>query len=577
MANNAVLEYLDLICSTKYSTKHNFFSNKKSFAPIIPTSNPASAVPRTPPSRHNSSRSDSIVDFISTSPVSSSPEGIGIQELPIHLILKDIYAAAASNNAKYFEPLILHYWQLQRLLEILRCNTKILSLSANQYTNKTDITKLHKEISATHPDMRHILRAKEKEIEALERSNIDIQNELDGEILALRNGQRPQDKENIQAVLVLSTLLNVVFRQGMSVPLISDQFRLEAQQHECKNLLKENCGIEFDESELAYAELFGVHHTVQTEKTVPERIQSEFRDDWAWFMGTEQTDPMGRALATARYYVSRVLGTQAGHALWNHPRLGGTRSRRLMAFLEPYLKSEAYTAFFKTIDPFMRFVLSYVNWLFFIPRLSLHLSLLGHHLFNYTQLADLERNVPFLTRFRAHWTRFGFEFIIDSYWFLNGLKLCFWLPGGALSPQGIILSLIIQCLDLFCSVARAVVELRRLSNMASDLNAIEPNLALKSDNDKRFRFEAFALGYMVFHFSVLLMSLCLTLPSMAAISLALPVVGGTCAVLMTILTFYMQDYWIQQRARKFECKPKPLNIEENLKHLPSSRYSHVFA
>lgn len=566
MINNAVLGYVDLICRTKYSTKHTFF-NKKSFDPItvLPNSTSSSTIYKTPPRRQNSNARDSVDLFIEIG--SGSPESI--QELPIHLILKDIYAAMSDHDTTYFEPMILHYWQLQRLLEILRCNTPLLALPAAQRSNNVKIEQIRKEIgNSTHPDIR---RRKEIEIQNLERANERIREEIVQEELAIKNNQRSQDKENLQAVLVLSTLLNIVYREGMSVPLLSDQFRLEAQQHEARHLLTEHYGIVFEETEQAFVELFSVHHTVQTVKTVPERIVSELKDDWAWLKSQVPTSLDDETLLErARYYVSRVLGVQMGHAFYNHLRLGGTRARRLLAFLEPFLKNETYTAFFKTVDPYMRFVLSYLNWMFFIPRLSLHLSLLSHHLFNKSQLQPLEGKLPLLSRFRAHWTRFGFEFVIDSYWFLNGLKVCFWLPGGALSPQGIFLSLTIQVLDLFCSIVRAVVELRRLSNMAADLNNLEPNLALTKDIDKRFWFEAFALGYMIFHFSVLMISLCLTLPAMAAISTMLPVIGGTCAVLVTVLTYHMQNYFVRRRESEFECRPKPIMIDEKLRRLPSA-------
>ena len=146
---------------------------------------------------------------------------------------------------------------------------------------------------------------------------------------------------------------------------------------------------------------------------------------------------------------------------------------------------------------------------------------MGHHLLNDSKLEPLERKFSLWVRFRAHWTRFWFEFINDIYWILNGLKLCFWLPGGALSPQGIFLSFTVQSLDLFCSIVRAGIELSRLHKMASDLEKLQPNNALIADANKRFWFEALFLGYMVFHFSVLVLCLWLTLPSVASVSFGL--------------------------------------------------------
>ena len=47
--------------------------------------------------------------------------------------------------------------------------------------------------------------------------------------------------------------------------MLCDQFRLEAQQHECKALLN-TCGIEFDLTDEAFSELFSEHHAVVTVK-----------------------------------------------------------------------------------------------------------------------------------------------------------------------------------------------------------------------------------------------------------------------------------------------------------------------
>lgn len=564
---NVVLKYIDLICSTRYSNKHSFFSTQKSFKSLDPS-------PRSITSMSN----DSPVDI-------GSESSNQAQDLPIHEILKDIYVAVKSNNTEYFEPMILHYWQLQRLLEILRCNTQVLFLPAQQRINNAKINQLREDIrQGLHPD---ICRAKEQTIQRLEQENVDIQTQLEVEKEALRQHKHPQDQDNIQAVLVLSTLLKIIYRKGMSVPLLSDQFQLEEQQHECRELLSEYCDIVFDQTEIEFSTLFAVEPKVieQRVPTILERISSELISDWAWVRGrvsAENEDDL--RLKTEKYYVSRVLGAQTFHAFYNHFRLGGTRSRRLLTFLEPFFHNETYTALFKTVDPYLGFILNYFNWIFFVPRLSLNLSLLAHHLLNDAQLDPMERKLSRWTRFRAHWTRFWFELINDSYWILGALKICFWLPAGAMSAQGILLSLTIQFLDLFCSVIRAGVELYRLYKMADDLKALEPNHGLANDVNKRFWFETLALGYMVFHFSILLMSLCLTLPSMAMISTALPVVGAVCSVMMTVITFYMQAYFARRRETEFECKLEPLDNNSGSTHSPSgnkntltSRNSHTFA
>ena len=214
MANNAVLEYLNLICETKHSTKHHFFADKKSFdAPHGVATLAGRRIPVSSDIRmQRASFSIDEGDFVNSSPIDLASISPTIEQvLPIHDILKDIYQADLEGNVAYFEPLLLHYWQLQRLLEMVRCNTKLLALPANLRTNLSKIEQLRAEITRdTHPDTR---RAKERAISDLERSNLRIQEEINLEKTALKNGERLQDQENIQAVLVLATLLNVILSQ----------------------------------------------------------------------------------------------------------------------------------------------------------------------------------------------------------------------------------------------------------------------------------------------------------------------------------------------------------------------------
>lgn len=575
MSDNAILGYLDLVWRVRNTTKRSFLDQKKSFnlpKTSIASSSSAEAMFQTPPRGIQPNRSSSSTGFNMT-PIdlnNASPDQTK-NDLPIHDILLEIQTAVLGADAEFFEPFILHHWQLQRLLDMIRCNTKLLSLPTIQRANSAKIHSLRLEVSKEGLSPEKIQNL-EKQLQEIEGKNQAIIAEIAAEKAALEAGNRPQDQESIQAALVLSTLLNVVFRDGMSVPLLSDQLRLEAQQFECRELLSQYCNINFDDR---FIDIFARHPSVQTSGTVPERIKQEFKYLFAWlfddgsFFGIGVAD---RMLAAMKHFVARVLGIQAFHGFYNHLRLGITRFRRLLAFLEPFLKNSMYTAVFKTVDPYMRAVLAYVNWMFFIPRLSLNLYLLFHHLNNVDNLEPLEKNVDPGIRFRAHWTRFWFEVFTDIYWILIGLKVCFALPGGALSPVGIFMSLTVQLLDLVHSILRAAIELYRLYKMALDLDGLGANLSFKESVNKRIRFEMLALGYMIFHFSVLMLCLCLTLPSMSAVSLMLPVIGGIGAVLITCMTYYMQNYFNQRRQNEFE--PKPPAMPENdsdVMRMPSMR------
>lgn len=514
MTNNVVLRYLDLIFCTRDTSIYSFFKQKKSFHAEVPV--------------------DPSLD------------------LPIQAILLGIHDAADLGNAKFFEPFILHYWQLVRLLDSVRCNTPLLqqhaAFQATIKTNSVQIKALH---AMLRREARGFQRGQiQRKIYKLIEANRNIQIKIAQDQTAMRDN--PQFKENIQTVLVLTTLLNVIFRHGMSAPLLSDQLRLQAQKNECREWLYHSYNISFDSRFLG---VFAQNPFIQTHSTVAKRLWDELEYDLSSAVGGSAFRAL-RPVDHAIHYASRVQGTQDYHIFYNHFRLGATRARRLFVFIEPYWQNESYTAVFKTIDPYVRATLGFVNWMFFIPRLSLNFSLLYHHLFNTEKLSLLERKLDWKIRLRAHWTRFWFEIISDCYWVLAGLKMCFWLSGGAFSPEGILLSLIVQFLDLFCSIIRASIELYRLYKMSSDLESLDCDISLKKDLDQRFWFETFALGYTVCHFGVLMISLCLTLPSMASVSLALPVIGAVCAMMMTVITYHMNGYFQHRRQTVFEPKPE---------------------
>ncbi|MBP6918082.1 MAG: hypothetical protein KBB94_04130 [Legionellaceae bacterium] len=569
MANNAVLGYLDLVWRDRKSTGVSFFEQNKSFAPAASASVPTQlAQASQSPPRMGLSRLSSSSFSISPIHFTDSPPQQSYANLPIHTILLALQVAENGEDADFFEPFVLHYWQLQRLLDVMRCSTPILALPATQRANLAKIKTLDGEIRAEQsPDKRRAMESRVRELELINRT---LHDKVQAERTEMAQGRRPEDLENVQAVLVLSRLLNICFRKGMSVALLSDQLRLDAQQIEYRELLNE-CGITFDDN--IFIDTFIQHDSVQTQATVLSRIGTELSEDIAWAFGDSDIPDPGTpagALALAQYYVSRVMGTQDFHTFYTHVRLGLTRLRRELAFLEPHLQNKTYSHLFKAADPYMRAVLSYVNWLFFIPRLSLNFSLLTYHGLGLGQLEPLERKLDWSVRLQAHWKRCWVEVIPDLYWIAVGLKVCFWLPGGVLTPLGIALSVTVQALDLLTSILRAGIELHRLYEMAYNLDQLHCPRKIQDEMEKRFWFEAFALAYMVFHFSILMVSLCLTLPSMAAVSTMWPVIGGFNATLMTVITYHMQNYFIQRRQAEFEPRPKPLPSVSGDQVLPTA-------
>ncbi|PJD94432.1 MAG: hypothetical protein CK424_00020 [Legionella sp.] len=514
MADHSVLTYLDLVCSTKYATKNSFFTNKKSFEPESAISSPLYYDERM--STSISSGSFDPLELVRVQSQERSPQS---SPLPIHTILRGIqdYANARTEAdlqeaADFFTPLVLHHWHLSRALNVLRCNNPILKRLDKKRKNIAKITELKLDIANKVDWFESTVATKRAEILKLERENQAIEYELTYE----KDNPTIETNEGLQAALVLATLLNLVFREGMSTPWLSEQRRLEVQQQEYRGLLDFYYNISFDKK---FDDVF-VQHTPTLQ-----------RDD-----------------------VMFVTDTQDMFTNWNPVRLAVQRSRRLSVFLGPTLNNPTYSSTVAHLDSYVRPALGYVNWMFFIPRLMLNFGLIYHHVFNDAELNPIEKKLQMLTRFRAHWTRLWWEVLNDLPWLLNGLTICFILVGGAMSPTGLCLGVLMQSLDLFGTTLRAVIELVRFYSMMSDLQQVGSSESLIHDLRQRINFEQYAFAYNIFHFSVLLASLYMTLPSMAAASLMWPVVGGVCAVLMSACMHLMSNY-LKDIRQNYEPKP----------------------
>ncbi len=245
---------------------------------------------------------------------------------------------------------------------------------------------------------------------------------------------------------------------------------------------------------------------------------------------------------------------------WNDWRLGALRGRRLSVFIGNLLVAieygEAWTNWHNWLESHgVLFFFANMGWLFFLPRLIRNLCILFYHvlsdLFYDSKLSRIEVAMDRTTRFRIHWMRCWDEVINDSYWLANGLAFRF-LFYGVVSITTIQINLLAQAADLLNAVIRATLLIRRLSTLENDLMKHEMPLSLNPHLRERINFEQKFLLYMVFHFVVLLAAMLMTLPSAAAMSPLLPVIGAVCAVIMTIVTWSIRANFQTHRQKQFE-------------------------
>lgn len=144
------------------------------------------------------------------------------------------------------------------------------------------------------------------------------------------------------------------------------------------------------------------------------------------------------------------------HTFFNQPRLILIRVKSLVVFiLEEFKKLQS-----PLYDPF-KTTLSYLSWLFFIPRLATNLILLGKHLIPGSWMHENEKKIDLLKRLWLQMERRGFEISNDLAQAALGLVRCFVLV-GQLTPIGLYLSAAVFAYDVVAAMIRSAIEVDRL-------------------------------------------------------------------------------------------------------------------
>lgn len=110
----------------------------------------------------------------------------------------------------------------------------------------------------------------------------------------------------------------------------------------------------------------------------------------------------------------------------NWYRLFGIRLKRLFTNFMPLVKSLNYHWFVYEINR-VNPVLSYVAWLFYVPRLSADLYSLLIHTVPGPWMGENEKALGFSNNLSMHWERLWFEILNDAVWLAVGLACCFFL------------------------------------------------------------------------------------------------------------------------------------------------------
>ncbi len=174
----------------------------------------------------------------------------------------------------------------------------------------------------------------------------------------------------------------------------------------------------------------------------------------------------------------------------NWYRLFMIRVKRLFTNIMPLIKSFNYQWFVYQINR-INPILSYVAWLFYVPRLTADLYSLFIHSIPGFWMGQEEQSIGFAARLSMHWERLWFEILNDAVWLAVGVACCFFLSAGG----SILLTAALYFFDAAMAYANNYfsvkhhVELRHTINRQMNkldvlLNKIKTNLPNQIETDQ---------------------------------------------------------------------------------------------
>jgi hypothetical protein len=246
-----------------------------------------------------------------------------------------------------------------------------------------------------------------------------------------------------------------------------------------------------------------------------------------------------------------------GTAFWTFPRLMLVRIRRLFLILVPILaNAKNYANFIAFLDVFFAPLLSYLAWVYFVPRLAVNVFLLLKHLIPGFWMSDTEASVSWWIRLEAQLQRRGFELANDVVWLIAGALGCFLLVGtAALAAAGMYVTIAAFFFDVLMAGLKVYLELNRLNVLFAEYEdrlLAQQDLHLPERAEvgeylhalrKRYCYERKILLLRVISTLALFLGMLFALPTLTIPGL--PLAGAVIVIVVTLLTFLM-DKWLEK-------------------------------
>lgn len=196
------------------------------------------------------------------------------------------------------------------------------------------------------------------------------------------------------------------------------------------------------------------------------------------------------------------------------------------------------------IDP----IFIHLNWIFFVPRLTVNIMLLGKHVISNPCMSKEEYDLPWRTRLHVHLmiNRRWIELINDFVWCIGNLISCF-LCVGVWSFAEVYLAVGLQLFDLLFTCLHVTIEINRLNTLEMEYQNGCDQGTISIDQDyahalqKRITYER-NVGYLaIINHTLLLISIMTILPMITALTPWAPVFGAVLSLSTAIVIYYTED------------------------------------
>jgi hypothetical protein len=268
--------------------------------------------------------------------------------------------------------------------------------------------------------------------------------------------------------------------------------------------------------------------------------------------------------------VSRIVRNTTSSTNWS--RLFAIRLKRVFDTISPLIKSfESYQKAISFLDKVADPVISYLSWVFYLPRLLINVSLLLKHLIPGFWMDEHERKLHWQIRLRAQWSRRWFELCNDFVWMSVGLVNCFLLT-GIFAASGVYLTVVLYTFDVILALIKFSLETSKYNQLLSECDEKIVHLQSQEqikDNAALMRLESYRHHLHIrikYEKQKLLLSVATTFALLGAMVFALPLFYAIPVVPLIgaslVVIICLTSYWIGRRIEKSKPEELPTSVKK---------------